>query len=763
MSREESRLLSAAGKWLREEKALAICLSVAAFATLVILFNVPLFNHLLAVQDLHLQDQYFVWRDALGLTGASDAHTDSDIVLVSIDNESARRLGMALPWPRQMYAYLTKRLRDAGARVIAFNVLFDGPSPARSSGNIEPSARLRAFLPPDILARWSSSVSGDDQALANEFKVMRNIVLADNVEVNFNLLNGRSQFSFHLPYDPFLYALGFEAGSIGNASVAPDEDGIVRRAPLVFDRFSNVLVLRWSFGLRVAEKAEQLRAADVPGGKILFAGRVIPHIMRINFQGPPGTIKSIPFWRALRWEEHFGSNPFRGKIVIIGYQDFLTELERTAPELVPNQSALPVYSFLTPVASMARPLSGVELQANVVTDVLSGRYLTEPEPWEEVLIVLLAALLVARVTRQLHGRPWSALAAIAGCCGIWLACSFLSFCFLRSVIPVVVPIFGVALPAWLLVLTDQNLTLVAERRKHTKIFRYLAAKDLAAEIDRRQLGELGLNGKTALITTMSCQLQNMVAVTEGKPPEEVIKMAHECITSMFTCVYDCHGLVNRLSSYGIMAIWGAPLPNPEESQCTLAARTALALQRKFSDLSSAFRQQGRIAENQSLWLSLGLSTDEASCGRIGTESHPEYSVVGKGVDLSILLEALNKRYGTACLLSERTARVVAQNFEIRELDRLKLNPAERPVYIYELLCEKGNLSGAMDEAMALYRQGTAAMEERNFAEAEQLFSTMLRLASEDRPAMLMLSRCREYRLKPPEADWDGSVLVADIL
>jgi adenylate cyclase len=330
-------------------------------------------------------------------------------------------------------------------------------------------------------------------------------------------------------------------------------------------------------------------------------------------------------------------------------------------------------------------------------------------------------------------------------------------------IPVVVPIVGAAFPAWFLVLTDQNLYFTRERRKHTKIFKYLAPKELAQEIDRRQLGELGLQGKSAVVTTLFCQLQDFVSVIEQKSPEAVIHMLDGCISVMMSCVYEHNGLVTRLSNYGVMAIWGAPLPSPEESQCRLAASCAVDIQQKLLDLTATWRRDGRIDSRQSLTCWFGVSTGEAACGQIGSESHIEYSVVGRSVDLSVLLESLNKRYGTKCLISERTAQLISQHFECRELDKLKIEQHDKPQYIHELFCQKDKLPGAMDEAIALYKQGLAAIEERNFEEAERLFSTILRLVPDERPAALMLERCREYLRKPPEPDWDGAILMADIM
>ncbi len=765
---ESSNWWTGSKSWLRElpNRSLAICLAVAFFASIVLTFKVPIVYQLLAIHDLHLQDQYFSWRDAILGQSVSGFKRDSDLILISVDNDSARRLGMPLPWPRQMYALLVRRLRDAGAKVIAFDLLFDSKSPANNTGRAELSSRLKSQLQPEEAKNWLDSPEGDDLAFARELRRARDVVLANHVDVSFNLVNGRGQFAYHLPYQLFVLALGSEDGTSGNVDVEPDDDGVVRKASLVFDNFRLLPSFYRSFGLRVSERFRQ-QAAKVDGERTLTFGKAqLPHSARINYLGAAGTINSIEFWRAFDWDKHFSSNPFAGKIVLIGYQDTPDTSDDAGAEqsAVQRPSALPANSFLTPTAGFSRPMSGVELQANIVANILGNSFLREPELWEQISLVFLAALLAARLLERLRGRPWSMLGGMVLLSVFWLVGSFACFCLFECVVPVLVPIFGVALPAWFLVLTDQNLFFTRERKKHTKVFKYLAPKELAQEIDRRRLDELKLDGKTALVTTFCCQLQDFVLLTEHKTPEAAIGMLNDCIAQMITAVYEHNGLVTRISNYGVMAVWGAPLSMPEESQCRLAASCYLDIQQKLAGLSQSWQREGRINSSQALVCLFGVSTGEAACGRIGSESHTEYSIVSRSVDLAVLLETLNRTYGTKCLTSERTAQRLTEYYEIRELDKLKTIRNDKPQYIYELQCQKGKLPGTMDEAVALYKQGLAALEERNFQEAERLFSTiLLRLTPDDRPAAIMLERCRQYLRKPPEPDWDGAILVADII
>lgn len=780
---EASSWIGSLTAWLRNwsrdlsNRSLAICLAVGLFACLVVLFRPPLLFDLLWDQDNRLQDRFFTWRNNLGGILHYQPISPDDIVIVSIDADSTRRFGIYPPWPRQLYAALVRELTRAGAGVVAFDLIFDGPSSLNAAGDASSQWIPGDNLSPGVRRAWKNTPALDDRALTEALQGKQNIVLATNVEVSTSLFTGQSRLLFHTPYEPFVLALGADAGSLGNVVVEPDKDGVVRKGALVFERFRNLGPFFQSFGLRAAEKKLNSRAVFGASRCVYFYERIYPDRFRINFVGPAGTFTAIPFWKALQWERHYGpgavfdhggrgahdtaagDNPFQDKIVLVGFHQQPGD-EPPTGERTAQAGSLPFPGFLTPVSGITQPMSGVELQANIIANILSAQYLSEPEWWEQALILIFVALLFARIFSGLHGKPFSMLLAIVAFAAIWTVDSFLCFAYLNCLIPVMVPIFGVALPAFFLVLTDQNLFAFRERRRHTRLFRALASDRLAGEIDRRQLGELGLEGKSVTVTTLVCQVHNLAHLTEGKNAQSVVSTVNQYLGAMLSVVLEHNGVVIRLWSHGIQAIWGAPIAMQERSQARLAANCCLEMQRRLAQLSDGWGHSSRLAAGaQRLDCSYGITTGVAICGRIGTESHTEYGAIGRSVDLAVRLQALNKLYGTTCLAGPETAELVSEQFEVRELDKVKLDQSEPPLSIYEILCPRGKLPGAMEEAIAVYRQALAAMEERDFAGAEKLFSTVLRMAPRDGPSILLAERCRHLKAAPPEPGWDGAMLV----
>jgi adenylate cyclase len=742
-----SEIADSVSEWGRDlaNRCLVVCLLVGLLATLIILTKPPVLYQFLWNQEVKLQDQFFQWRQEFGQALQVPPLDSSQVVVIGIDDESAAHMKIEPPWPRQFYARLLRNLRNAGARAIAFDLIFNGPSPMDTDALEAFRKTPEKVLPRNLLVGWKRTVNEDDAAFADELRKSRNVVLSTNITVNTELFHGRSRLYFHTPYEPFIYALGGDSSCLGNVVIAPDEDGIVRRASLLFDDFLNMKIIYNSLGLRVVEKALKSVAVRMNHEEVAIAEHAMPIRFRINYLGPPGTITEIPFWKVLQWSEKANtsdaelSNIFKDKIVIIGYHTFTGE---DAPSSPGRPRAMGFNNFVTPIGGSLASMSGTELQANIIANVISGNYVYEPEWWEQGLVMFLIALLFARLFSLLQGHPWSMLGSVITFSIVWFCGSFLVFCYLHSVLPVVVPIFGVAFPAWFLVLADQNFFMFRDRRRRTKVFQKLAAKPLAEEIDRTQLVELGLEGKRATVTTLVCQIHGLTSVTADYEPQQVIQMFNQCLSVMRTVVYEHNGIVDRMWNDGITALWGAPIPLSHSEQTHLAASCALQMKRRAAELVhewiSSAPEGSKVPVIQ---LQFGLNTGEAICGRIGSEDHTEYGAIGECVDLSIRLELLNRRYGTVCMVGAETAELITGNFEVRELDKISVEEDQSPQYIYELIGRTGKIPGIKEEVLDLYRQGRAAMEQSNYVLAEKFLRSAIRLDPTDKPSEIMLARC----------------------
>ncbi|HEU6441859.1 MAG TPA: adenylate/guanylate cyclase domain-containing protein [Microvirga sp.] len=182
----------------------------------------------------------------------------SGVEVVAIDEPSFSEIGQRWPWPRELHARLAERLRAAGAKVVAFDIIFSEPSTE------EADRRFAAALGPDV------------------------VLASDDVSTK---LDHGLQITRVNPIDPFL-----DAGAVpGVASVAPDGDVYLRQMPTQPDGFA----------------AEILRVAGEPT-------QPPPEGALIQYFGPARTYPTVSYYQALDPETFLQPGRFEDKIVLVG-------------------------------------------------------------------------------------------------------------------------------------------------------------------------------------------------------------------------------------------------------------------------------------------------------------------------------------------------------------------------------------------------------------------------------------------------------------
>jgi len=169
------------------------------------------------------------------------------------------------------------------------------------------------------------------------------------------------------------------------------------------------------------------------------------------------------------------------------------------------------------------------------------------------------------------------------------------------------------------------------------------------------------------------------------------------------------------------------LPMPEAEQAKLAVNCAREIQRKLQSANGDLKANG---------FTCGINSGEAVCGTINAIAKDiamtHYGALGGAVDIAMKVESDCPTYGAQILIGEGTARLLQDTVLTREIDAA----------LFEVLPDEGALTGAFEEALAVFRQGRIAFDEGRFGDAEKLFQASQRLVPDDKPTQIMLERCR---------------------
>ena len=325
------------------------------------------------------------------------------VVFVDVDEPSIKSVGQ-WPWSRHLMARLANRLWDAGAAVLVFDVGFPEPdrlSPANAFSFWETAApqlglRSGAFTNlPDFDSDFARALSRGPSVLGfyvdpsdAPLPKTPDSALLPWQGAHFEKGRGRHFLpqGGGIPNPPIPPLL--QSARLGCFNATPDQDNIVRRAPLVFA----VGPERTFFSL--ALEAVRLFLGDLPVGilydsegvqgvKGLLLGRRSVSVdanarLVLNFRKQ--RFPSIPAADVLA--QSFDPSRVRGKIALVG------------------SSAVGLFDvYSTPVHP---ELPGAEIQATIVDNLLAGDMLVEPR-WlffaDLALLFFGGLALVAAVSR----------------------------------------------------------------------------------------------------------------------------------------------------------------------------------------------------------------------------------------------------------------------------------------------------------------------------------------------------------------------------
>jgi adenylate cyclase len=232
-------------------------------------------------------------------------------------------------------------------------------------------------------------------------------------------------------------------------------------------------------------------------------------------------------------------------------------------------------------------------------------------------------------------------------------------------------------------------------------------------------------------------------------PEEVVNYLNDYFQGMCSAILEYNGTINRFQGDAILAFWGAPID--QENHALLACQAALRCREFLSHLEEKCVARGLPPRTYRF----GITTGEVVVGNIGSSVRFEYTAIGNDVNIANRLEGANKHYGTQILISAKTYSLIKDMLIVREIDIIQVVGNSKPIKVYELVAEKGQIDERKTRQLEHFEAGILAYRARQWDEAFSCFMQVLQLTPEDRPAKVYIQRCIEYQQVEPPHDWKG--------
>jgi adenylate cyclase len=668
-----------------------------------------------------------------------------DVAIVSLDRQSARRLGLPPQvrlWPRSLRATLIGELKKRGATAIAFDLTLETPtdqiqdgaltraiSAARSvvlveslereevavtdaKGNpaghmaivkavppIEPFAKAAAALAPfplpKIAARtnqfWAFKEGAGDRltlpaaALQVHGASVHAIWLSRLREADVPGLET-------LPPDNDLLS---EPGSIQRASLAVrhaflQDPGLIERLP--------------PLPARLGERERTL----IDALDRLHTG---PQHYYLNLYGPPGTITVIPFADLIEGKP---IPDLTGSTVFVG---------------VAERSSTNVDSFYTVFSTQdGIDISGVEIAATAFANLLDDVTLTMPKQGAVVGMLLGFGLAVGFVAYLLPGT-W-AVAATLFIAWAWVTVTFRMFEQHHLWLPLAVPMLVQVPIALFGGLLWQYLSANLERRNISRAIRYYLPEKAAADMTRWS-GDPGSARDLVFGTCVASDAARFTALAESMAPRDLAILLDSYFATLFEQIQLHGGTVTDVVGDGIMSVWTAQ--QPERDLRVRAVMAAL-------DMTAAVQRFNRLHPDKPMPTRFGLHAGWIMVGNVGGRGHFAWSVVGDIPNTASRLEGLNKHLGTSILASWEVVGDL-ETVLTRRLGRFRLLGKADALDIHEVVARRSEASASQLRLVATFETALEACEAGRIAEASDLLHRVLTEFPDDGPSRFYLERC----------------------
>lgn len=158
----------------------------------------------------------------------------------------------------------------------------------------------------------------------------------------------------------------------------------------------------------------------------------------------------------------------------------------------------------------------------------------------------------------------------------------------------------------------------------------------------------------------------------------------------------------------------------------------------------------RFALSIAVNIGVGLNSGLMTVGNMGSE----FRMVGDAVNLGSRLESLTKNYGVHIIVSEVTKELVP-DFVYRELDVVRVKGKDKPVTIFEPVCEESQLDKQTKDTLKLYREALKLYRSQYWDIAEVQLINLQKLEPQRYLYEMYIKRIAYSRQNPPGSDWDG--------
>lgn len=385
---------------------------------------------------------------------------------------------------------------------------------------------------------------------------------------------------------------------------------------------------------------------------------------------------------------------FAGKVVLIGAVLSITDRHPTPLSIIDdgNRGLMP----------------GVLVQAHAIDTIVSGA----PEPVPSFLVTLLVVtaatglgVLISQLRKGLLFNIALSLIALAAYWGF----AIVGYGHGVIMLPVLMPSIAILLSVWMMDLVIGRAERLQRQFIQSTFSRYVSP----AVVERiaADPSAAAISGEKREATFLFTDVADFTTMSEMLSPEELSDVLNQYLDGACEIVLRHGGTIDKFIGDAIMAIFNAPIEQPDHA--ARAIRAALDL----DFYAEKFRRDCNARGVPLGVTRIGIHSGPAVVGNFGSSQRMDFTALGDTVNTAARTEGINKYFGTRICCTQSVVDLAA-NHVFRTIGHFALKGKSQYTTLYTPLPDDHD--GEVEQA---YRKAFVSLEEGD-AKAKGLFETL---------------------------------------
>lgn len=608
------------------------------------------------------------------------------LVLVVVDDSSLRE-GLTWPIKRDVYLTLVKKLELAGAKTIAFDIVFSGPSQSSQSDAALKQAisRKSVVFPYGLSAKDRTIVQSKvypyliDTWTAEDFATRYGFSLdipdPQDKRVRLAVLKVESPYSsqpeehYSLNVVTLAHFLGVTPQEIIDkwADKLTSTDLVLSDSPYLFKATVGRIAYFGSDLTSTIQTDEKISEAQYEEGQISV---ISEHETLARVPVPPISdfIQVVPVQAIL-------DTPDADLPGFFGYS------QDSTGKKVPNQ-VMALIGVNVPGGhdikqSEVGTISGVGIHANIIWNLIQGTFLSEPSLATVITLIIGVAAIAA-----LLGALFDIRFAVLTFSGLLVAYWFAGYEALYrhywttggKLLPMFVPA-SAGILAFVAVSVYNVWIQKNAKDKFKKILQEVAPIPNVEELLSKQ--GLKIGSEERILTILFSDIRGYTDLSENLEPVTITEMLNTYHGAMGEIFERYGGIIFDYQGDAQMVVFGlvpASQPNHAAAACKAGAGMVLRLQK----LRSEWLAQGRPVFESGI----GVCTGPVAIGILGSAQRKQYAAIGDPTNTAARMQGKSKELNCPVLITESTYIAAGSEIIADYLDSVSVKGKREPLKVY---------------------------------------------------------------------------------